>query len=260
MISSKPLGREPAGASTESVSVPVDRKLRDAGAAPAASTPRPHRSSLRPPADPSPSPCRKACAADTGGKCFSRAISSFSAWFSTRCPAKAALSFSFSPRNRSTSPTNRRTKPTNSVGVMRSSKSIEPSDMPGFNQAFVNAPFPAREFAPVTSFLQRCNAVVLDSSIPRGFAAPFLPALWAFGGIHAPQGSKSVYTLISRVSNPSAAFTNVQSQGAGNVQSRFAWSEPSTGARAFASQFLSVLCGEIFHHKGHEGARSQTRT
>jgi hypothetical protein len=78
-----------------------------------------------------------------GGKCFSRAISSFSVWFSTRSPATAALSFSFSARNRSTSPGSRRTKPTNSVGVMRSSESIEQGDIPRLNQAFLNAPFPA---------------------------------------------------------------------------------------------------------------------
>ena len=44
--------------------------------------------------------------------------------------------------NRSTSPSNRRTKPTSSVGVIRSSESLAPGDIPGLNQAFVNAPLP----------------------------------------------------------------------------------------------------------------------
>ena len=51
-----------------------------------------------------------------GGKFFSRRTSSFSSWFSRRCPAIVALSFSFSAPRRSTSPNKRRTKPTNSVG------------------------------------------------------------------------------------------------------------------------------------------------
>lgn len=44
--------------------------------------------------------------------------------------------------NRSTSPSNRRTKPTSSVGVIRSSESLAPGDIPRLNQAFINAPFP----------------------------------------------------------------------------------------------------------------------
>ena len=68
--------------------------------------------------------------------------SSLSDWFSTRSPAKAALSFSFSARNLSTSPSNRRTKPTNSVGVIRSSELFPSGDMRALNQAFVNPPFP----------------------------------------------------------------------------------------------------------------------
>src|SRR5208337_2790407 len=141
MMSSKPLWREPAGASTESVTSRSIESLE---------TPGPRRRF-----DPSlvsscPSRSGRSVAfsipeglcGGRGGKPLSRAISSFSVWFSTRSPANAALTFPFSARSRSTSPSNRRTKPTSSVGVMRSSESLAPGDMPGFNQVFVNPPFP----------------------------------------------------------------------------------------------------------------------
>ena len=141
MISSKPLWREPAGASTESVSVRSIEGLETPG--PRRRFDAPSFAFSAPRSGPSVAfSMPDGLYGGRGGRCFSRAISSFSVWFSARCPAMAALSFSFSARNRSASPSNRRTKPINSVGVMRSSESIEPGDIPGFNQAFVNAPFP----------------------------------------------------------------------------------------------------------------------
>src|SRR5277367_3442281 len=141
MMSSKPLWREPAGASTESVSVRSIESLN---------TPGPRRRFDAPSSSRSAPPSGRSVAfsipegfsGGRGGKCFSRAISSFSVWFSTRSPTKAAPTFSFCALNRSTSPSNRRTKPTSSVGVIRSSESLAPGDIPGLNQAFVNAPFP----------------------------------------------------------------------------------------------------------------------
>src|SRR5271170_5625980 len=141
MMSSKPLWREPAGASTESVSVRSIESLN---------TPGPRRRFDAPSSSRSAPPSGRSVAfsipegfsGGRGGKCFSRAISSFSVWFSTRSPTKAAPTFSFCALNRSTSPSNRRTKPTSSVGVIRSSESLAPGDIPGLNQAFVNAPLP----------------------------------------------------------------------------------------------------------------------
>jgi hypothetical protein len=141
MMSSKPLWREPAGAATESVSVRSTESLE---------TPGPRRRFDAPSSSRSAPPSGRSVALSIpegfiggrGGNCFSRAISSFSVWFSTRSPTNAALTFSFSTRNRFTSPSNRRTSPTNSVGVMHSSESLAPLDMHRLNQAFVNTLFP----------------------------------------------------------------------------------------------------------------------
>src|SRR5271163_383924 len=141
MMSSKPLWREPAGASTESVSVRSIESLNTPG--PRRRFDAPSSSRWAPPSGRSVAfSIPESFSGGRGGKCFSRAISSFSVWFSTRSPTKAAPSFSFCALNRSTSPSNRRTKPTSSVGVIRSSESLAPGDIPGLNQAFVNAPLP----------------------------------------------------------------------------------------------------------------------
>ena len=141
MMSSKPLWREPAGASTESVSVRSIESFETPG--PRCRFDAPSSSRLAPPSGRSIAfSIPEGLCGGRGGKCFSRAISSFSVWFSTGSPAKAALTFSFSARTRSTSPSNLRTKPTSSACVMRSSESIEPRDMPDLNQPFFNAPFP----------------------------------------------------------------------------------------------------------------------
>jgi hypothetical protein len=120
--------------------LPVDRKLGDAGAAPALRrlVVRARRAPLR--------PFRRflhpgRLVRRTRRQCFSRAISSFSIWFSTLCAASAAPSFSFSSRRRVTSPINRRTRPISSAGGMRSSESIEPGVMPSVNQTFPNVSF-----------------------------------------------------------------------------------------------------------------------
>jgi hypothetical protein len=128
------LEREPAGASTESVTSRSIESLE---------TPGPRRrcdaSSFAfsaPPSGPSVAfSIPEGLLGGRGGKCFSRAISSFSVWFSTRCPATAALSFSFCACNRSTSPSNPRTRPINSAGVMRSSESFGSGDMPGLESS-----------------------------------------------------------------------------------------------------------------------------
>src|SRR5271169_3508116 len=141
MMSSKPLWREPAGASTESVSVRSIESLNTPG--PRRRFDAPSSSRWAPPSGRSVAfSIPEGFSGGRGGKCFSRAISSFSVWFSTRSPTKAAPTFSFCALNRSTSPSNRRTKPTSSVGVIRSSESLAPGDIPGLNQAFVNAPLP----------------------------------------------------------------------------------------------------------------------
>src|SRR5271157_4126330 len=79
-----------------------------------------------------------------GGKPFRRRTSSFSCWFSHLAVASPAFSFPFSSRSRSTSPISPRTNPTSSVRLIFSSESIAPGHIPGFNQAFINDPFPPR--------------------------------------------------------------------------------------------------------------------
>ena len=140
-MSSNPLWREPAGAATKAFPCGRWKAWRPRGRV-AASQPR-----LGPPApvDPSPSPSRRASAADAGGKCFSRPSSSFSAWLSSRSRATAWLSFSFSPRRRVTSPTNWRTKSISSDGVFPSSKICGVRTHPQLGiTPFLNLSFPPR--------------------------------------------------------------------------------------------------------------------
>ena len=110
-----------------------------------------------------------------GGKPFKRRTSSFSGWFSVRKAANAAFSFSFSLRSRSTSPINWRTSPANSVGPRSSSESFKPRDIPGLNQAAVNAPLPPGYLprlppTPGKNFSPPARRKQLKNGRPRGSA------------------------------------------------------------------------------------------
>src|ERR1019366_7013943 len=86
-----------------------------------------------------------------GGKCFSRASSSFTARCSTRSFANAPSSFSFSARIRVTSPIRSRTTPIRSACVKCSNESRGGSVTQSLNHTFKTVTPPvARKFAPVT--------------------------------------------------------------------------------------------------------------